>query len=319
MRLLRAEIQKLARPLMLFVTIGVMLVVVAITGVSQETAALQYKIARQAAELGSRSEIFACKSFGLQAGTRCDRARARLKQDQLDFLKQTTEDAQLPAATQKNIFAAGGFSAGILSSLIGGIAVFLLGAAHIGGEWTGRTAKSWFAEDGRRTRFVFAKAFTLWLASVWLLAWSWAAVVAWNQISQHFYRLPAVQLDLAWSYGGERLLRSLLVLAGFSLLASASSILIRNVLGGLFLATGIMIGSYIAAGFAHVSHATLGYWVAAWMQFRHQPLLIDHVWPDVFPNTVTPDPIIGAAGLTGMILVCVAASMMRMRQSDIGG
>lgn len=316
LRLLRAEVRKLVRPLVGGVLLGVVGLVVLIASMSHERTATQYEIAREAVELGTRADNFRCESFGLTPGARCDRARAQLLRDQRLFLRQTTDEAQPVAVTQKHPLGAAGLAAGLVGSLLGAFAVLLIAAAHVAGEWSGGTVKSFFATDGRRGRFVVAKALSVWLAAVVLLLAAWVGLIVFDLVSVRTFELPSsFPGSQPWDYGLPRLGRVLVVLAAFAVIGTLAGVLARSTLAAFLVGSAFIVFSYAAAGLESVVRGTLGYWVGAWMGFKREPFLIDHVWPDTFSGVVRSETD-GLVGLVTVVILGSAISLVWMRARD---
>lgn len=318
LRLVRSDLRRLVRPLVGGILLATTALVILVASMSHERTASQYEIAREAVQLGSRGPIFRCESFQLKEGPRCVRARKQLRRDQVLFLKQTTEEAVPVSVTQKSLLGAGGLAAGLVASLIGAFAILLIAAAHVAGEWSGGTIKSLLVIDGRRVRFVLTKMLTVWLAGVALLLCAWAGVVLFDLVSERMFALPSTFPDsLPWDYGAARLARALVVIGAFAVIGTLASLLTRSTLAAFLVAAGFVVFSYAAAGLSSVVRGTFGYWVGAWMEFRRSPLLIDHVWPDTFSGVAVRSVTDGLLGLTGVLVIGTAISLVAMRLRDV--
>src|SRR5215831_3941832 len=163
MRLLHAELAKLARPLSLGVAAAAALFCLLLAAGGSHNAVLDAQ--------GAPRHLPSCAAEQVPAGPQCSRwqaaARVRLRQIQ-------AEPAQV--AGQLAPAAAGAEAAGLIASLPGALAIALLAGAHIGGEWSGRTMKSLLTQHGRRWQVLVAKLVSLWLAGVGLIAACWAAL-----------------------------------------------------------------------------------------------------------------------------------------------
>ena len=163
MRLLRAELAKLARPLTFGVAAAAALFCLLLAIGGTHNAVLGTR--------GAPRHVPSCAAAEVPPGPQCTRwqaaARARLRQMQ-------AEPAQV--AGQLAPAAAGAEAAGLIASLPGALAIALLAGAHIGGEWSGRTMKSLLTQHGRRWQVLVAKLVSLWLAGIGLIAACWAAL-----------------------------------------------------------------------------------------------------------------------------------------------
>jgi hypothetical protein len=155
MRLLHAELAKLARPLSWGVAAAAALFCLLLAAGGSHNAVLDAQ--------GAPRHLPSCAAEQVPAGPQCSRwqaaARARLRQIQ-------AEPAQV--AGQLAPAAAGAEAAGLIASLPGALAMALLAGAHVGGEWSGRTMKSLLTQHGRRWQVLVAKLVSLWLAGIGL-------------------------------------------------------------------------------------------------------------------------------------------------------
>src|SRR2546430_7371858 len=150
MRLLRAELIKLGRPLTWGVAAAAALFCVVLAVGGAHNAALE-----GGAPAG---HIPSCAELGIPSGPRCTRAEAleRARVNQV-----SAEPAQV--AAQLNPLAAGAEAAGLMASLPGALALALLAGAHVGGEGAGRTMKNLLTPQGPRGRGGGAEPGRLWV------------------------------------------------------------------------------------------------------------------------------------------------------------
>jgi ABC-2 family transporter protein len=181
MRLLRAELGKLNRPLMwgVAITIGVFSVLLAAGGSNNSHRDLA----------SSADQVPSCIQMALPEGPACTRAqalqRSRIEQDRLFRLASARR-----TAAQLNPVAAGAEAAGLMASLPGALALALLAGGHLGSEYSGRTLKNLLTQHGRRWQVLAAKLVSLWLAAVALVAVCWAALAVAGPILTHANHLP---------------------------------------------------------------------------------------------------------------------------------
>src|SRR5215470_4459413 len=169
MRLIRAELRKLGRPLTWGVAGAAAVFCVLLATGGAHNAALEARV--------PVGHIPTCAELGIPAGPRCVRARA-LERARLN--QAMAEPARV--AAQLNPLAAGAEAAGLMASLPGALALALLAGAHAGGEWSGRTMKNLLTQQGRRWRVLAAKLVSLWLAGAGLIAVCWLALAAFAAI-----------------------------------------------------------------------------------------------------------------------------------------
>lgn len=335
MRLLRAELRKLRRPLVLWLFLTTTALVV-LAGWGVQADAKARNVGNPAAVSFGRTS---CESFGLSEGPQCEQAKciqigqpqgpkcqallaqqlASLEEQEREFRRSSRVDA-LNAKLMQSPQGAGRYAAGMVSSLLGALGILLLSAAHVGGEWSNRNLKSLLVHDPRRTRFLAGKLGSVWLAGMALLIATWVAVSLIAPRYSAYLPLPGVKVSFA-----SQLTMSLrsaalaaLVIAAYAALGVASSVITRGVLPSFFLSASVLLGSAIASKVPGVAVLTPTYWVAGWMHFRSGPAFAHHIWVDTWPQGV-PDPsyAAGAVGLVALIAVCGLVSVYRFHQTDM--
>jgi hypothetical protein len=328
MRLLRAELRKLRRPLTLWVLgLGTLLsVVLAWGGLTNDHDYL--------ASPGYRAPApVSCADLGLPGGPDCARqlavyqrvATAGVKNDIATTLRAIRRSAVLDVYIEQPL-GAGAMAGGLMASLPGLALIALLAAGHAGGEWTGRTLKTVLAVEGRRWRFLMAKALSLWLASVLLLALAWAALAAATPVWRAAFPLPVhhPSLQEQWAHTWPVLWHAVLTLAVFSALAVTAAVLTRSVVGTLTATVGTILAALIAAGFRTVSDWSPATWVSAWTRFPAQANVVTSFWARVSGQPTRAglqQPHLGWAAallcLTGFTAACWTISVVWLRRTDI--
>jgi ABC-2 family transporter len=312
MRLLRAELIKLGRPLTWGVAAAAALFCVLLAVGGAHNAAL---------EGGAPAvHIPSCAELGIPAGPRCARAealqRARVNQA-------SAEPAQV--AAQLNPLAAGAEAAGLMASLPGALALALLAGAHIGGEWSGRTMKNLLAQQGRRWRVLAAKLVSLWLAGIGLIAVCWVALAATGPVLVRVDHLPAPRESAAHalSLAGSQAARALLVLAAFAGIGLLAAVATRGTIGTTAATAGAVIAMLIATSLPALGRWTPATWVQAWMGFpagqASVTSLPTNFWSRFISAGGAPGHVAGLVGVAGLLAVCLAAAAALFRGQDIGG
>ena len=312
MRLLHAELIKLARPLTWGVAAAAALFCVLLAVGGAHNAALE-----GGAPAG---HIPSCAELGIPAGPRCARAealeRARVNQA-------SAKPAQV--AAQLNPLAAGAEAAGLMASLPGALALALLAGAHIGGEWSGRTMKNLLAQQGRRWRVLAAKLVSLWLAGIGLIAVCWAALAAAGPVLVRVDHLPAPHESAAHalSLAGSQAARALLVLAAFAGIGLLAAVATRGTIGTTAATAGAVIAMLIATSLPALGRWTPATWVQAWMGFpagqASVTSLPTNFWSRFISAGGAPGHVAGLVGVAGLLAVCLAAAAALFRGQDIGG
>jgi ABC-type transport system involved in multi-copper enzyme maturation permease subunit len=311
-RLLRAELTKLARPLTFGVAAAAALFCLLLAAGGSHNAVLDAQ--------GAPRRLPSSAAVGVPAGPPCARwqaaARARLRQIEAE---PANVAAQLAPA------AAGAEAAGLIASLPGALAMALLAGAHVGGEWSGRTMKSLLTQHGRRWQVLAAKLVSLWLAGLGLIAACWAALALAGPVLSRANGLPAPRQTVlqGLSLAGSQVARALLVLAVFAVIGLLAAVLTRGVTGTIAAAAGAVIAMLAVAALPGAGPWTPATWVASWMGFPaglgSVTALPTNFWSRFIGTGTPPGQVAGFAGLAGLMLVCLAVAGQIFRRADISG
>lgn len=333
MRLLRSELRKLIRPLLGAVALG--LVVAAGTFAWQQQAVafqmVQYVDSPASTDQGilqaaGAPQIPTCDQLGLSPGPQCDLVIARAKrayQDELNDLRHraaTDRAAVQAAALNQNPLGAGQMAAWLSASMLGAIAVFIIAAGHVGGEWGGGTISTLLAQDGRRWRVLATKLVSLLIAAEAMLLITWAGLGLLAFVFQSAYPLPATH-QVSWADAASTALaavgRSVIVTAGFCVLGVLAAVITRNTLGTLLLGLGGLAAWMMFVLVPSITVASVGYWVTGWMGFTNDGFSWGQLWTGVPSGVAQPGQLLGLIGLAGLIVVGTVASSIRLRRLDI--
>jgi ABC-type transport system involved in multi-copper enzyme maturation permease subunit len=342
MRLLRAELRKLRRPLVMWTCLAALALIGLVDYQQIKNVAQQIFYANQS----SAGPIpTSCGEFGIPPGPQCDEQLTSIKADfcrsngvpegpECDQLiaEQTAEQQQAEASyrselsrqvTRAKAFAgpigSGAMAGGLLASIFGAVAILMLAAGHVGNEWSGKTIKQVFTQEGRRWRVLAAKIVSLWLAAVGLLFVTWLGLMIVGQIALASTSLtgPAPALSAVVRMTGPVVARALLVFLVFTVLGVASAVITRNTLGSFFLGFAVVIASLILVGSKRVVRYTLGYWVAGWMGFHNDGFITNNVWTTNFYPLRFPKHSAGLAGLLIFTAACILIALIRVQRSDV--
>jgi ABC-type transport system involved in multi-copper enzyme maturation permease subunit len=340
-RLLLAELRKLRRPLT-FLTAAALIALIGLIywgGIHNQSQ--QYRSEAQAgfgvvppcADLGvppgqecdrqqaQIKESF-CRGNGIPAGSECDRFVAEQQQaarQGLEDLRRRLAAQRLDSKTVAGPIGAGTVAAGMMASLFGCVAIFLMAGGHMGNEWSGRTIKAVLTQEGRRWRVLAGKVASLWLLGVALMVVLWIAlaIVAW--VLSAVYPIPGPGPSAADAFAKSLpvFARALLVLLAFAALGALAAVVTRNTLGSFFLAFAVVIASLILAGFKASARFTPAYWVTGWMGFGDNGTIPNNVWRNSFYPVKYPSHTVGLIGLVAMLAVCATLAWLRVERSDI--
>ncbi|MCH5676822.1 ABC transporter permease subunit [Streptomyces gilvus] len=315
MRLLRAELRKLNRPLLWGVTFAAALFTVLLAVGGTDNA--RHDV------LTSVRRIPSCGALGMQPGAACTDARAKVGIENTEDYVQSLAN-EVHVAAQLDPVAAGAEAAGLMASLPGALALALLAGGHIGGEWSGRTLKNVLTQVGHRWRVLAAKLVSLWLAGVWLIAACWAALAVAGPVltrTQHLAN-PHQSLAGAASWAGSQAARSLLVLAAFAAVGVLAAVLTRGTIGTMATAAGLFVAMLVAASLPGVGRWSPATWVQGWMGFavgqRSITTLPTNFWSRfINADQTPPGHLLGLTGLAATLLVCMAVAVTLFRRADV--
>jgi ABC-type transport system involved in multi-copper enzyme maturation permease subunit len=330
-RLLRAELRKLRRPLVVWTALALLGFCCLLAWGGASSAAREFQTGQA---VGFPSQ---CAEIGVPEGPECERQLAEIRAEAARFEEEARRELREVKSLHHPV-GVGRLVAGLLASFPGAVAIFLLAAGHVGQEWSGHTIKTVLTQDGRRWRLLAAKIASLWLLGAALLGFVWAGLAAFTPMLSAFHELPvpAPSLAQAWDVAGEQAARALLVLAAFATVGTLAAVLTRNTLGAFFLAFAFLVVSFVLFNFASLTRGTITYWVLGWMEFRPQvySLLPWHLWPDVLPpvrkaatgpegllvseeQLPFPSHLAGLSGLAGAILASGLLALLRFWRSDV--
>jgi hypothetical protein len=316
-RLLRAELCKLNRPLMWSVALAsaVFCILLAIGGANN---------AQQGTRVGSDRPA-TCAEMGLPKGSACTREQAR----QRAKIAQGPSEAESSAshvAAQLGPIAAGAEAAGLMASLPGALMIALLAGGHVGGEWSGRTLKNLLAQHGRRSEVLAAKFLSLWLAGIGLIAVCWCTLAVAGPIIARADGLPDAHKSCADAakWAGSQSARALLVVAAFAAIGLLAAVLTRNTIGTMATTAAAFVAMLVVTTLPHVGRWTPATWVQGWMGFpvglRSITALPNNFWSRfINAGGSPPSHLLGLTGLIALLVVSAAVALRAFARSDIAG
>lgn len=316
MRLLRAELRKLLRPLLYWTAAGVAVMSCLLVAQAHANYVLVHP---RSQPLTLELRVPTCAELHLPIGSRCAEAQESAREANERSNREALMTSRLVRAGQQPL-GVGWFASGLLASLVGAGALLLLAAGHVGGEWSGKTVKCLLVQDGRRGRLLLAKVESLWLAGCALLITTWAVLALAAPYFAARYGNPTVRVPV--SFGAAAALaqtaRALLVLATFAVLGVAAAVLTRNTLGTFFLGLGVVVLSLLLGQFAVTARWTLAYWITGWMGFAHYENIPGYLWSVRLPAGVPPPTT--SFGLVALLMFSSAAAAvawLASRRSDV--
>lgn len=263
--------------------------------------------------------VTTCKQAAIPAGPHCDSFIA----DQ-QAANHRDQQRQLAAAelslAGRSASGVGRFAAGLTASLVGAATLLLIGAGHIGGEFTGRSVKSILVEDPRRWRFLLAKAASLWLTGVVLMLATWAALALASVKLSSRYANPRLHATTGQLLGTslDQAGRALLVLAVFTLLSLLAAVLTRNTLGTLGVSLGVVLASLALTQTASTARWNLAYPITGWMRFQSGDTPADYLWLVSTPGHVSaPGQVMGLCVLLAVVAALGAGAVGWFTRADV--
>jgi hypothetical protein len=316
MRLLRAELAALNRPLTWAVTMAaaVFCVLLAIGGAANS---------RQGSSDARGGRPPSCAVMRLPAGPACTSAQAMQRQ-RIEAERAAGSAAAARTAAQLDPIAAGAEAAGLMASLPGALAVSLLAGGHVGGEWSSRTLKNVLTQNGRRHRITAAKLVSLWITGVGLVCACWACLAVAGPVIRAADHLPDPHESTrhAVTWASTQIGRSLLVLAAFAAIGLLAGVVTRGTIGTTAAGSAVVLAMLIATSLPHLGRWTPATWVQGWMGFaggqESISSLPDNFWSRfVDTGGAPPGHALGLAGVTGLLVACALAGTAVFRRLDV--
>lgn len=331
--MLRAEFTKLRRPLVLaLIVLGASLAVTALVQQQAQGRRAQQDIAiwHEYAEPSLHGPITTFDPSGEEVSCTFGAAYAPGSFCRLFLDAQVSNsDAELladerslaAASLTQNPLGVGTLVGGVMASLLGFLLVVILAAGHIGGEWSERTLRTMLIRQPNRWKVLGIKVLSLWLASVAVLAFTWA-VLACVALYYHVAKPldPTGMAGFGATNGPVIVGRCLLVLAVYSLVAAALATIGRGVIGTLIGGVAIGAGSLMAGyDFAAASQHEFVFWVTGFMGYLDPRMIgTGTFWLTtfkVYPQVPTFDG--GLLGLAVSAVVCAALGIARFVRSEV--
>jgi hypothetical protein len=297
-----AELRKLPSVMTVAALIGAVLMTLVFIVVFLTSASLNVENARAELEiLANTPRVDLCEYVKDGSGRPCDVLVAERTNVAREWLAQLGRSYELRSAIA-DPFGAGGIAAGFVSSLPGGLAIAFIAALHVSNEWESGIAATRMARDRRRLPFLATKFGAVLVAGLLVLACMWAVVAVVGPLIVSSSSLPVDEPGFSTSsYLVTQLPRSILVVAFFAALGTASGVAVRRALPSFLLTVGVLVLSSVLA-FSSGSLSPAG-WIAGLMDFQPQSMLADHVWVDqdvALPGHISAT--IGLTVLTGVLL-----------------
>lgn len=207
------------------------------------------------------------------------------------------------------------FIAGFAASVPGLLVVVILGALHVAGEWSLRTAGSLFIAEPRPSRVCLSKSATLALAVLpaALVGVGTTVLVGWTRSIDGVAGKGSGALLVS---GLARVGRAIPVVVLFAASILLASVIIRNVMGAVAAALGFWAVNALVLS-SIVPKFSLMYWVAAWMKFRPaESITQDHVWQDTFGSvTASANQWLALVVVTSVAIAAIALARWSLASS----
>jgi ABC-type transport system involved in multi-copper enzyme maturation permease subunit len=292
MRLLRAELRKLLRPLPL----AMLCVAFILTSM-----VVRQQVVNLSAKLGKGSS----KSAIVTAN----------RHQQLHVELTSVAPLETPAGIGKA-------AADEMASLVGAVVMLFLAGAHVAGEWSGRTLKTVLTTESRRWRILLTKVLSLWVAGVATLAAMWVLLAGFSFFLIHAWELPG-RPDAAAGlrFAGPDLLRAIVVLGVFAVLGLCAAVVTRNMLGTVVAGMLVLGLAMELVNISTITRFSPAYWIDGWMRFQPPGRIAGDplsLWNTGLPLGVPPASVTaGAIGLLVLTVVLSGLAWARFRRMDI--
>ncbi len=215
---------------------------------------------------------------------------------------------------QRDPLALAGIAAGFAASLPGAIALMTVAAAFVAGDWDRGTMAVILARNPDRPHYVLTKYVVLLAGGLALLLGLWLTLVTLTPLLNALYqpqRIPSGFSSAVFSMN--QVARSILVIAAYAGIGTASGILIRSSLASLG-ANLAFVGFGI--GLSRIWPVSFGSWVAEWMGFDREAFGGIHLWPVHDAGTGILESAIPVAGLIACVLLPLVAIWV-LGRSDV--
>lgn len=207
----------------------------------------------------------------------------------------------------------GHVAAGMLASLPGLVLIALVAGGHWGGEWGQRTIRQLLSRQGRRGLVLAAKWLTIWAAGLATMLICWAVLALAGPLIAAVIGLPTAHAGLWAGLGSSAAAagRAALVLGLFAAVATAAGAIARGQLATTAITAGVFLLALLLAGIASVGRLSPASFIQAWMSFPANGYLPTHFWSRFAGGGHQVGQLAGLMGMT--ITAAVAALTARWR------
>jgi ABC-type transport system involved in multi-copper enzyme maturation permease subunit len=207
----------------------------------------------------------------------------------------------------------GHVAAGMLASLPGLVLIALVAGGHWGGEWGQRTIRQLLSRQGRRGLVLAAKGLTIWAAGVATMLICWVVLALAGPLIVASVGLPAAHAGLWTGLGSSAAAagRAALVLGLFAAVATAAGPIARGQLATTAITAGAFLLALLLAGIASVGRFSPASFIEAWMAFPANGYLPTNFWSRFAGSGQQAGQLAGLMGMT--ITAAVAGLAARWR------
>jgi ABC-type transport system involved in multi-copper enzyme maturation permease subunit len=207
----------------------------------------------------------------------------------------------------------GHVAAGMLASLPGLVLIALVAGGHWGGEWGQRTIRQLLSRQGRRGLVLAAKWLTIWAVGVATMLICWVVLALAGPLIVGVVGVPAAHAGLWAGLGTSAAAagRAALVLGLFAAIATAAGTIARGQLVTTAITAGVFLLALLVAGIASVGWLSPASFVQAWMGFPANGYLPTNFWSRFGGSGHQLGQLAGLMGMT--ITAAVAALAARWR------
>ena len=207
----------------------------------------------------------------------------------------------------------GHVAAGMLASLPGLALIALVAGGHWGGEWGQRTIRQLLSRQGRRGLVLAAKWLTIWAAGIATMLICWVVLALAGPLIAAVVGLPAAHTGLWAGLGSSAAAagRAALVLGLFAAVATAAGTIARGQLATTAITAGVFLLALLLAGIAGVGHFSPASFIQAWMSFPANGYLPTNFWSRFADSGPQAGQLAGLMGMTVTAAVAGVAARCR--------
>ena len=217
------------------------------------------------------------------------------------------------AATQDPI-GVGALVSGHAASLLGALAVSVIAAVNVAGEWTTGTVGVILARDPRRVRFVIRRFLFVLFAGVAVVLAAWVMIALLGPLYRALYDVPAAAQGFS-TVSARAFAKAVFILGMYSALGTLAGVIVRRPLGAFGLSGAFVAGTLLASRFEALCPGLPSCWVTTVMEYQREEAMARHVW--ISGSSAVVGPTLAWAAISGFAIACLVAAAWYMERTDV--